>query len=163
MSFSCFFAWLLRLWSVFWSKLPNRAFSSFALQTNGTSVRTAAGGAPRREGSKRARLTSPGRCLAASPVLGTWCLVLLPCQSGPPPLRAPSVGLSSPSEDGSLYTLCSVTSQLPANGERGAATPGDFLTQIFPQFKHRTTLTTIEGTQKSCFVSCLNLFLTPWE
>lgn len=44
-------------------------------------------------------------------------MVLLPRQSGLPPLSAPSAGLSPLWEDGSLYALCSVTSRLPANGE----------------------------------------------
>lgn len=89
---------------------------------NVTSVRTAVVAAFRsgRSGDG-GRLTSPGRCWAASPVLGTCCLLVGPRQSGPPPLRASSARLSSLWEEASLYALRSVTWRLLANGQRGAA------------------------------------------
>lgn len=90
---------------------------------NATSVRTLAAVAAFRSGRSGdgGRLTSPGRCWAASPVLGTCCLLVGPRQSGPPLLRASSARLSSLWEDASLYALRSVTWRLLANGQRGAA------------------------------------------
>lgn len=76
LSFSFFLAWLLRLWSDFWSKLPNRAFSSFALQGEG-SKRQSGGVFPQQKASEEcvSPLQAGARQRVQSSAHGVWCLL----------------------------------------------------------------------------------------
>lgn len=151
LSFSFFLAWLLRLWSDFCSKLPNRAFSSFALQGKG-SKRQSGGIFPQQKASEK-RVSHLSRQVLGSESSPLHMVFGVCSPSKSSSSAQSSAGLSSVREDYSLYSLCSVTSRLPANGGRGASGTGDFLTQIFPQFRYRITLTVIEGNQQSvCFL-----------
>lgn len=118
LSFSCFLAWLLRLWSDFCSKLPNRAFSSFALQGKGSKRQSGGGLEPQEAAEKRASHLSRQVLGSESSALHMMFGVCSPSPSSSS--AQSSAGLSSAQEDGSLYSLCSVTSRLSANGGRGA-------------------------------------------
>lgn len=79
LSFSFFLTWLLRLWSDFCSKLPNRAFSSFALQGEG-SKRQRRRCVPAAEGVRRVRvspLQAGARQRVQSSAHCVWCLLPL--------------------------------------------------------------------------------------
>lgn len=136
--FSGFLAWLWRLWSVFCSRLPNRAFSSFALRDKKRNQREngGGGGVPQREewGRRPSHLSrqvlgsesSPRHMLSAGWSPSEW-------SSSAQRVLGPSV-LPVGGRLLIRAPLCDVVApgQWP---ERSRRHPGDFLTQILSQLK----------------------------